>query len=558
MERIVIYQVLPRLFGNISRCRKVNGSIQENGCGKLNDFTVAALKSIKELGATHIWYTGVLEHATQTDYTPYGIEKDYAAIVKGKAGSPYAIKDYYDIDPDLACDVNRRKDEFDALIVRTHKAGLKVIIDFVPNHLARRYHSDAAPKGVMDFGEHDMTGRAFDPNNNYYYIPDTDFNPTFPLDGYEEFPAKATGNDCFRPNPSVNDWYETVKLNYGVDYMNGHRSYFHPRPDTWHKMLHILLYWAGKGVDGFRCDMAEMVPVEFWQWAIAEVKCHYPQVLFIAEVYKPILYREYIYRGGFDYLYDKVGMYDTLRSVTQGEQWASDITHCWQDIDDIRGKMLNFMENHDEQRIASEFFAGNGERGRAAVLVSALQSKSPFMVYFGQELGERGMDAEGFSGRDGRTTIFDYWSLSVIQQWQHEGAWDETLLSHETKALRGYYKHILRLSNSELAFKEGQFYDLMWLNYNNTNFNCRYQYAFIRHHHKEVILCIANFSAENSEIGVIIGEHCLNHIGLPINSPCHWVDLLSGKRYSYKFDPIQPLIFTVEAHSGAILKYSVN
>lgn len=76
-------------------------------------------------------------------------------------------------------------------------------------------------------------------------------------EAYKEYPAKATGNNRFDAYPNINDWYETVKLNYGIDYQNGNTPHFNPIPDTWTKMLDILLFWAGKNIDGFRCDMAE-------------------------------------------------------------------------------------------------------------------------------------------------------------------------------------------------------------------------------------------------------------------------------------------------------------
>ena len=319
-EKLIIYQVFTRLFGNNNNHCINNGSITENGCGKMADFTAKALGEIKKLGATHIWYTGIIEHATQTDYRRYNIRPDHPAIVKGKAGSPYAIKDYYDVDPDLAKDVPERMREFENLVQRTHRSGLKVIIDFVPNHVARQYHSDMQPDGTSQLGANDDTDYAFSPYNNFYYIPQSELHGQFDMKGaaaepYKEFPAKATGNNRFDAYPNINDWYETVKLNYGVDYQNGGTCHFNPIPDTWNKMLDILMFWAEKHIDGFRCDMAEMVPVEFWEWAIPQVKAKYPALLFIAEVYNPKEYGNYLFRGKFDYLYDKVGLYDTLRAI---------------------------------------------------------------------------------------------------------------------------------------------------------------------------------------------------------------------------------------------------
>ena len=359
--------------------------MQENGCGTLNAITTKALNAIHDLGATHVWYTGVIRHATAMYNTP--------SIVKGLAGSPYAITDYYDVHPDLCEDKRRRMQEFLDLVERTHKAGMDVIIDFVPNHVAREYHSTAQPRGVEALGANDNPDWAFSPLNNFYYIPGQKFAPHFDIQEYKEYPARATGNDCFTASPSVNDWYETVKLNYGVFYQGGGEKQFTPIPDTWYKMLHILLFWTNKQVDGFRCDMAEMVPVEFWAWAIEQVKKEYPNILFVAEVYNPNLYRDYL-AAGFDYLYDKVGMYDYLRGVTSKNWPAEGISQQWQKVDDIRDRMLYFLENHDEQRIASGFFCGRGMCAEPAMIVAATLGTNPVMVYAGQELGEKGMDAD--------------------------------------------------------------------------------------------------------------------------------------------------------------------
>ncbi|MDE6196666.1 MAG: alpha-amylase family protein, partial [Muribaculaceae bacterium] len=429
-EKPIIYQLIPRLFTNYCDTPTVGGTIGQNGAGKLNDITPVILGSIRDLGATHVWYTGVIEHAHDADYTAYGIPRDNPHIVKGKAGSPYAISDYYDIDPDIAVDVPRRMQEFEALVARTHEAGLKVIIDFVPNHVARQYRSDAKPAGIEDFGAHDNHDMFFAPNNNFYYITRQQFSPGVDLghgaDAYVEFPSKASGNDCFTAFPGINDWYETVKLNYGIDYGDGSR-HFDPVPDTWFKMLHILRYWAAKGIDGFRCDMAHMVPIEFWHWAIPQVKQHYPEIVFIAEIYDVQLYRQFIEYGGFDYLYDKVNLYDSLRAVETRNHSAAVLTSCWQTVDGIVPNMLNFLENHDEQRFASPFYAGDAARVVPSLVVSTMISTGPMMIYFGQELGEPGADAEGFSGHDGRTTIFDYWSVASVRRWLNRGTCDGVL-----------------------------------------------------------------------------------------------------------------------------------
>jgi glycosidase len=546
-NKIVIYQIFTRLYSNRNTTRKEGGTIQENGCGKMNDFTPTALKQIRDMGVSHIWYTGIIRHATQTDYTAYGIPKNHPAIVKGMAGSPYAITDYYDVDPDLATDVDRRMQEFEQLIERTHKAGMKVIIDFVPNHVARQYHSICKPEGVKDLGEEDRPELGFDPQNNFYYCPGQRFTPYFDLyhgedEPYIEEPAKATGNDCFHNAPGVNDWYETAKLNYGVDYYAGCVGHFNPIPNTWSKMTDILLFWAKKGVDGFRCDMAEMVPAAFWQWATDKVRFAYPQIVFIGEVYNPAEYRHYL-ASGFDYLYDKVGMYDTLREVMRGYQSTSAITGAWQATDDIREHMLYFLENHDEQRIASSFFAGDAQKGVPALVVSALLQKNPLMIYFGQEYGEQGMDKEGFSGNDGRTTIFDYWSVdTVVRAAQKQ-------LSAGEKQLKAIYDKVISIATTEKAVVNGDSFDLMYVNgqYN-------HEYAFIRKDGAEVLLVVANFADSNQAIGITIPSHAFDFLKMKEKN-VQATDLLSGEKQKLSLKRDESVLVNVQAKSAVVLKF---
>ena len=557
---MIIYQLLPRLFGNRNTRRIPHGSLEENGCGKMNDFDVATLRRIKESGITHIWFTGVIRHATQTDYSAYGIPVQHPEVVKGKAGSPYAITDYYDIDPDLAVDVPERMKEFEALVERVHQAGMKVIIDFVTNHVAREYKSICKPEGVKDLGEGDDTNMHFSTKNNFYYCWNQPLDLTNIVKGqrdlgegkfsifnfgnseshractsgrvetkvnevnsqfsiYSETPARATGNDQFSYRPSPNDWYETVKLNYGIDYCDagGRSEHFNPIPNTWGKMTDILLFWAGKGIDGFRCDMAEMVPAAFWTWATDKVKYQYPDILFIGEVYDPNQYRTYI-GAGFDYLYDKVGMYDCIRDVICGRRRATDITTQWQSTDDIRDHMLYFLENHDEQRIASDFFAGKAEKGIPGMVVSALLQKNPFMLYAGQEYGERGMDEEGFSGCDGRTTIFDYWSVDTLTRAE------QLKLTEEEKALKAMYDKVLNIARSEKSVAEGESFDLMYVNQ-------QYQrlYAFLRKADSEVLLVVANFDEQSADMDVTIPAHAFDYLQIKEKNAIA-TDLLTGKK----------------------------
>jgi glycosidase len=514
MSKFIIYQVLPRLFGNENTTNIHNGSIDENGCGKFNSFTPKALTEIKSLGITHIWYTGIIEHATQTDYSVYGIAKDHPAVVKGKAGSAYAIKDYYDVDPDLAVNVENRMSEFEDLVKRTHKAKMKVIIDFVPNHVARQYHSDVKPANVTDLGEKDHTNWSFSPLNNFYYLPNQAFSPGFDVQGYREFPAKATGNDQFTASPTQNDWYETVKLNYGINYVEGRQKQFDPIPDTWLKMRDILLFWASKQIDGFRCDMAEMVPVEFWGWAVSQVKAQYPDILFIGEVYNPAEYRNYLCNGKFDYLYDKVGMYEMLRNVTSHNFPVREITNAWQSLGGIENQMLNFLENHDEQRIGSGFFSGDGLYAQPAMIVTATLTQAPVMIYSGQELGEQGMDSEGFSGMDGRTTIFDYWGVKSIQAWSNGGKFDGKNLTPEQKELRAFYQKLLNITLNEKAITDGLMYDLEFANFDNPKFNTHEEYAYFRKYKDELLLIVLNFDDKQLDTEVCFPYEVFQYLEL--------------------------------------------
>ena len=546
MEKVIIYQIFTRLFGNRNVTRKVNGTIAENGCGKLADFTPKVLKDIAAMGVSHVWYTGIIRHATQTDYSQYGIPRQHPAVVKGKAGSPYAITDYYDVDPDLAVNVDERMQEFEQLVERTHAAGLKMVIDFVPNHVARQYHSVSKPQGVVDLGADDDLQQGFNPQNNFYYCPGERFTPYFDLyqgekEPYLEEPAKATGNDHFDNAPSKTDWYETVKLNYGVDYYAGRIGYFDPIPDTWYKMTEILLFWASKGVDAFRCDMAEMVPAEFWRFATKTVREDYPDIKFIGEVYNPYDYRRYLLNG-FDWLYDKVGMYDTMRSVICHHAPTSAISGAWQQTDDIRDHMLYFLENHDEQRIGSDFFAADGKKGVPAMIASVLMQQNPFMLYAGEEYGERGMDREGFSGNDGRTTIFDYWSVDTLCRAAVKK------LTPEEQQLFDIHKKTLLIARKEKAVSEGTFFDLMYV-----NGHLQRQYAFLRKADNDLLLVVVNFEDHDVDVDVNLPAHAFDYLQLE-ESTAMATDLLTKEKQSMLLRPDGSVRMNIAARSGRVWK----
>jgi len=533
-KKIVVYQVFTRLFGNQNTTNKPWGTLEENGVGKFNDFTDKALKEIKDLGVTHIWYTGVPHHALVNDYTKYGISNDDPDVVKGRAGSPYAVKDYYNVNPDLAVDPAKRLQEFEALIKRTHNNGLKVVIDIVPNHIARKYEGKSNPKGVRDFGADDDKTVEYKRDNNFYYIPNSKFEvPTDgnykPLGGenhdladgkFEEIPAKWTGNGSRLAKPDINDWYETVKINYGVkpdgtkdfpalpdgfdkkDY-KAHYEFWKDKsvPSSWVKFRDIALYWTAKGVDGFRYDMAEMVPVEFWSYMNSAVKMKNPNAFLLAEVYNPNEYRNYLHLGKMDYLYDKVQLYDTLKNIVQGRGLPQHLTGIQEDLKDIEHNMLHFLDNHDEQRLASPEFAGDAKKGKPLMVVSATISSSPTMIYFGQEVGEPGALDAGF-GKHSRTSIFDYVGVPHHQRWMNGGKFDGGQLKPEEKELRDFYKRLLNFTIKSDALM-GEFLSLQE---ENLGANLGYDfglYSFVRWSEKEKLVIITNFNqntAVNCEV----------------------------------------------------------
>ncbi|MEN8800014.1 MAG: alpha-amylase family glycosyl hydrolase [Flavobacteriaceae bacterium] len=546
----VIYQVFTRLFGNTNTNNKPWGTLEENGVGKFSDFTQNALQEISDLGITYIWYTGIPHHALITDYSDYGITNDDPDVVKGRAGSPYAVKDYYNVNPDLADDPARRLEEFKALIERSHKAGLKVLIDIVPNHVARNYDGLSTPEGSEVFGASDDTSVVYKRDNNFYYIPGKAFevpdadNGYKPLGGeqhpladgkFNEVPAKWTGNGSRSAKPGFNDWYETVKINYGItpdgtpefdllpdDYTekdHGHHFEFWKDkdvPDSWIKFKDIAFYWLEMGVDGFRFDMAEMVPVEFWSYLNSNIKHKNPEAMLVAEVYNPALYRDYIFKGKMDYLYDKVELYDSIKHIIQGHGWTDHIPVVQKGLADIEHNMLHFLENHDEQRIASPDFAGNAQKAKPAMVVSATISTSPTMIYFGQEVGEPGAENAGF-GDPTRTSIYDYVGVPHFQRWVNDKEFDGGQLSEEEKNLRDFYKRLLNFTISSGALM-GRYEEIHFYNKENTE---GYDYrvlSFVRWTQDEKLLVITNFDNERSyDLNLKIPPAVISEWGLPDN-----------------------------------------
>ena len=530
IRKEVVYQVFTRLFGNTNTTNKPWGTIAENGVGKFSDFSDKALREIKDLGVTHIWYTGVPHHDVITDYSAYGISNDDPDIVKGRAGSPYAVKDYYNVNPDLADDPANRLGEFKDLINRTHRAGLKVLIDIVPNHVARNYEGRSTPEGLEPFGVSDDTLVEYKRDNNFYYLPNEAFkvpewrNGYLPLGGeahimadgkFDENPAKWTGNGSRMAQPDMNDWYETVKINYGVrpdgsydfdrlpegfefkDYQEHYEFWSTKKvPSSWVKFRDIALYWLAMGVDGFRYDMAEMVPVEFWSYMNSYIKMTNPDAFLLAEVYNPGMYREYIFKGKMDYLYDKVELYDSLKHIMQGHGWTDHIPVVQNNLKEIEHHMLHFLENHDEQRIASPDFAGDAERGKPAMVVSATISTSPTMIYFGQEVGEPGKENAGF-GQSTRTSIFDYIGVPHHQRWVNDKKFDGGQLSVKEKELRDFYKTLLNFTIGSEALM-GNYRDIHYYNRDHTANYTHRVLSYVRWSANEKLLIVSNFDANDT------------------------------------------------------------
>lgn len=516
MEKSIIYQVFPRYWGDRAGRQKKNGTLGENGCGKFSDIDGESLAYFKSLGITHLWLTGIIRHATGA--TTDGCTASSPDWVKGKAGSPYAITDYYDVNPYLAETPDKRMDEFREVVRRIHAAGLKVIIDFVPNHVARDYTSftalHPAPTGMPSLGENDDKSVHWREENDFFYYPGTELKLPVKSQTYKELPALASGN-AYTPEPSVNDWYDTVKINY-----------CDTRTGTWNKMLDIVMFWAGMGVDGFRCDMVELVPADFFTWLIKEVHKQYPEIVFIAEVYQKELYSKYIREVGFDLLYDKSGMYDTVRAIVQKnvddsgvpvEAWQSTrkITWNWQSLGDLQPYMLNFLENHDEQRFASDFFGKDADNVFAALYASLYFNRASFMIYAGQEVGEKGMYQEGFSGKDGRSTIFDWYRSDKARKlWRYIHG-EKNALDRKDVALLERYRAALKEATENQAIKSGSTYDLCYCNLSSDGFNADRHFAFLRDCGDETVLVACNFSKVDAEMEISIPEHAFQWLELP-------------------------------------------
>jgi len=560
--RPVIYQMLPRLFGNTCEARKPNGTLAENGCGKFADINTAALTSIQAMGFTHLWLTGVIEQASGTAYP--GRPADPPDILKGIAGSPYAIRDYFDVCPDYATDPARRIDEFRELIARCHAHGLRVIIDFVPNHVARSYASDVKPE--LSFGEGDDRSVFFARDNHFFYLNDGHPGggpplrlPTAEMPGCDGLFAaesgfgRVTGNNAVTWAPSLHDWYETVKLNYGHDFTKGRDTSHLPGPDaapadvprTWRTMDQILAYWQGLGVDGFRVDMAHMVPIEFWAWLVRRCRERRPDVFFSAEAYDNDPQKltdadvlDELLRVGFDAVYDDP-IYDTLEAIYDDGKWANDLDKLT-----FTGarfhRSLRYAENHDEVRLANpRTWGGLGmEVGRPVSAVLFGMGRGPLMLYHGQEIGEPAIGAEGFCGDNARTSIFDYTAMPELIKWVNGGKYDGGNLSHNQRELRAWYAKLI-LATGTRVFTHGEFYGLNHANMGNPAFgrsdgeavSGHWLYAFLRHDAQtgNSALVVANFHPQHTQAHatVQIPGHAVKYLGREMRKNWRFTDRLA-------------------------------
>ncbi len=540
MGKFIIYQMLPRLWGNIEGKNIKNGTLKDNGCGKFSSIDTISLEYLRSLGVSYVWYTGIIRHATAEDEA--GCTPSSADWVKGRAGSPYSITDYYDVNPYLADEPDKRMDEFRDLVRRTHEAGLKVIIDFVPNHVARDYGrftaEHPAPTGMAALGATDDKSVHWKDTNDFFYYPKIPLTLPVKNQTYVEMPAMASGN-TYTASPGVNDWYDTIKLNY---------CDFHT--ETWEKMYDIVNFWAEQGVDGFRCDMVELVPPAFFKWLIEKIKKDRPNLIFVAEVYQKTLYSKYIRDIGFDLLYDKSGIYDTVRAIVEKnvndsgvpvEDWqsAKRITWNWQSLGELQPYMLNFLENHDEQRFASDFFGGNVKNSYAALYASLFLNTAPFMLYAGEEVGERGMDNEGFSGTDGRTSIFDWWAPSSLTRLYRYIHGETGALSHDEQETLEFYRKALRFASEDDAVSKGTVYDLCYCNSSSDGFNPDRHFAFLRDYEDETLLIVCNFSRVDADMKISIPEHAFNWMKMPETG---------------ELNHNSPISVHVNAMNGAIIK----
>jgi glycosidase len=529
----VVYQLVVRYFGNTGGANAFDGDLATNGCGKFADVNEAAVAALVELGVTHVWLTGALRQATLTDYSTAGLPADPPEVVKGRAGSCYAVRDYCDVCPDYAVDPAQRMAEFEALVGRLHVAGLKIILDLVPNHVSRNYSS---ANSACDFGAGDDQTRFFDPQNNFFYLanpPGQELTLPFPErwrprgvaftgsfareDGGPGRVPRATGDNVAVPWPGQTSWYETVKLNYGWDFTRGTGSYA-PRPRTWTMIDAVLAFWQAKGVDGFRCDFVHYVPAEAWAYLIGQARQRRPDAFFVGEAYfpnewnDPVRSRTALIQAGFDAVYHATS-YEELKNAYRGESLdAYDHEMLWGLADGDRVHLLEYLENHDERRIPSPIVSdggpgdsgfGSADAGRQLAPLQFLSGPGPVLIFNGQEVGERGEGATGFKGDNGRTTIFDYWRMPQFSLWVNDHRYDGGGLDPAARSLRSFYRDLLALC-ADPCVAEGGYWGLRYANRPWSGPGCSdWLYAFARYAPGEgrALVVVANFRPDAPETG---------------------------------------------------------
>jgi glycosidase len=569
-----IYQLFLRQFSNTNETRQPNGTLAQNGCGRFADLDDRALAALQELGVTELWLHGILRQASATDYSAVGLPADDPDLLKGLAGSPYAVRDVCDVSPDYAVDPARRREEFQDLLVRIHSRGMRVVIDFVPNHVARSHHSVVRPD--LNYGAGDDRTRFFAPNNHFYYLEGTgplrlptvqDGRPVSPTcqvtggcDGLfedERDHGKVTGNNANSWSPGAGDWYETVKLNYGHDFRagrHGGRAFPTPErpetpiPDTWHKQDAVLAHWQSLGVDGFRCDMAHWVPLEFWQWAVARARVRDPGVRFLGEAYDNDpnkLTDGNVLTGlvgaGFDAVYDHQS-YQLLQGIYDGPKWANDLDAVLGAVAPLH-QSVRYAENHDEVRLAHPgSWGGVGAQvGRPVTALLFGVGRGPLLLYNGQEVGEPAATVEGFGGGQGRTSIFDYGSMPELAKWVNGHRYDGGRLSPGQRELRQWYAHLLAVC-AEPALSQGEFHPLNGVNGENPAYgrlpgesaSGHWLYTYLRHDPAsgQRFLVVVNLHPQVSlrEVRIRFSAPALAALGIPAwTGSWRFTDRLAGE-----------------------------
>ncbi len=504
-SNVVIYELPVRTY-------LAKGAHEEN-TGKLSYLTIEVLKEIKELGVDYIWIAGILENAN-----PKIVDPD---VVKGDAGSFYAIYDNWDISSQVG-----NLDEFDALIERAHSIGLRVLIDFIPNHTARVHKTDVVCKEEIDFGKGENPNENFSLDNNFYYLGSnsTFVPPKTSLPGVDGFfdmdifmpgiqfesPARVTGNNVLSALPQYHDWYETVKLNYGLNLFSDGKPFI-GASKTWKQMLDVAIYWLNKGVDGFRVDVTHGVAVEFWYYFINEVRKVQPNAFFVAEAFEedPIKSTGFSLEKLFDAGFDSVlngPMYWNLRRQALLSQNMNSSTYYHspgsrKSILDNGYSFTHYMGNHDEVRLASSFFAPSLESrvdrawlGLAYSIYAALLPGN-FLIHGGDEFQEEASLPGVFGGYDGRTSIFDFVYQPQTRTWLYEER------PHWMINFREMYRRLFSLKkripfNIKHSTSNPTFIDLMKIN-DSKNIS-KWVSAYVRFFNNERYLVVMNADPHNS------------------------------------------------------------